>query len=430
MDDYREQHKQRWIDEQGKAADAANGNGAPASSSSAPPPDENGGNSTGSADVPSVTGSSSQEVILERLHILPFAEAERQLAGKSRIDWLAPELRKRRQSQESVKTGDVIVAEGLEFAIIRAEPDEGFLGPNTDYFIDGTPLVSFEKVQFIASGPEEMSSEALFSTCVAPFFKGSYAPYGTPGACRVRILHSNQVIQLGDIVLHVEATEPAGMGVVTNQTEIFTNWDPTPEFEKIHIVPFQDTLPRAYEFDIFGDYLKPYLLANPHKKFSGNEMFTYHGVQFKVVCCEPEGNKRIGKSTTIYCEGVLHPSLRNLLPPELLMQVAQLPPGLQMLLLNTERSTRELEEMLNHRRGLFEETLNEIETFDWPPPAGSAPCTQTTCVVCQMDFIDGEPCRRLPCRHVFHTGCVDEWLRRCTDCPVCKDNVDRAIRNY
>merc|ERR1712124_240157 len=158
--------------------------------------------------------------------------------------------------------------------------------------------------------------------------------------------------------------------------EIFTSWDKAPEFERIHIVPFQDTLPRAYEYDIFGDYLRPYLVSMPHKKFAVNELFSYHGVQFKVVCCEPEGTKRIGKGTTIYCEGVLHPSLRNLLPPELLHQVAQLPPGLQMLLLNTERSTRELEDMLNHRRGLLEETLNEIEQFKWPPPSGAQASSQ------------------------------------------------------
>ena len=102
-------------------------------------------------------------------------------------------------------------------------------------------------------------------------------------------------------------------------------------------------------------------------------MFTYNGVQFKVVACEPESLCCIGKATTIFCEGTLHPSLRNLLPPELLAQVSQLLPGLQMLLLNTERNTRELEDMLTRRRRLFDETLNEIDRFAWPPRTPQSP---------------------------------------------------------
>jgi hypothetical protein len=48
-------------------------------------------------------------------------------------------------------------------------------------------------------------------------------------------------------------------------------------------VPFQDTLPRAYEYDIFRDYVRPYFKANPLTRFSVNDHFTFHGVQFKVM---------------------------------------------------------------------------------------------------------------------------------------------------
>lgn len=365
---------------------------------------------------------------LQRLHILPFVEADAKLDGRNRIDFIAPELRRKRSCQEVVRMGDLIRHDDLDFAIIKCEPAEGTLGYDTDYFIEGSPVVCFEKIQFSAWGPTEMTSEALFSECIANYFKGEFAPYGSAGAKRVRLFYSNQVFQIGNIYVQVEATEPAGLGVVSNQTEIFANWDQTPEFEKVHIVPFQDTLPRAYEFDVFQDYLKPYLQRNPHKKFSCNELFMYHGVQFKMMACEPNTCARIGKNTTIFCEGMLHPSLRNLLPPDLLNQVAQLPPGLQMLLLNTERTTRELEDMLTQRRGLFEETLCDIEKFSWP--LADAKVSQSTCMICLGEFAIADECRRLPCRHVFHASCVDEWLRRCTDCPICKDNVDRAIRNY
>jgi hypothetical protein len=373
--------------------------------------------------------AATQDECLERLHILPFAGADISLRGRSRIEFIAPELRRRRGAGEVVRKGDVIKHEGCEFVVVKCQPDEGLLHPDTDYFVDGEPVVSFAKIQFTAWGPdEEMTSERLFSELIVKYLKGEYAPYGSPGSERVRLFYCNQMFQIGSTCFQVEATEPAGLGVVSSQTEIFANWDRTPEFEKVHIVPFQDTLPRAYDYDVFQDYLRPYLKRNGWKKFSNGELFTWQGVQFKVVACDPvDSTARVGKRTTIYCEGVLHPSMRNLLPPELLSQVSQLPPDLQMMLVQTERTTRELEDVLHQRRGLFEETLASIERLTWPP---SEPTSQSSCMICLGDFQAGEEYRRLPCRHVFHSSCVEEWLRRCTDCPICKDNVDRALRHY
>lgn len=121
----------------------------------------------------------------------------------------------------------------------------------------------------------------------------------------------------------------------------------------------QDTLPRAYEYELFSDYLKPYLVANPHRKYQACFLFLvaslsvaflgtlsfavdatwlqFHrlatgerllyvsrravqgaldstplqarysfGRKFswhvQVVACEPDTLARIGKSTTIFCE--------------------------------------------------------------------------------------------------------------------------------
>lgn len=234
----------------------------------------------------------------------------------------------------------------------------------------------------------------------------------------------------------VYASEPvADIGIVDKNTMVFVEWDGTPECDKIHIVPFQDTLPHAYAFDVFDDYLKPYLTKNKHLHFSANDQFTYQGVQFKVVCVEPAGPIRVGRSTAIYCEGVLHPSLRNLLPPELLEQLSSLPPGLQMLLLNTEALAGgyeerliEVQDMLNRRRGLTSSAIDRLEKFRWGEQRPGGAAAQSQCMVCLSDFAADEEVRRLPCGHMFHAACIDEWLRRCTDCPICKANVDRAVR--
>ncbi|KAL1562789.1 RING-type E3 ubiquitin transferase [Salvia divinorum] len=53
----------------------------------------------------------------------------------------------------------------------------------------------------------------------------------------------------------------------------------------------------------------------------------------------------------------------------------------------------------------------------------SAPIGET-CTICLEDYKHGESLKILPCRHGFHSSCVDSWLTKCaTFCPVCKHDV-------
>lgn len=47
--------------------------------------------------------------------------------------------------------------------------------------------------------------------------------------------------------------------------------------------------------------------------------------------------------------------------------------------------------------------------------------TNKECAVCLEGFETGEWCRRLVrCNHVFHVSCVDSWLAKVLNCPVCR----------
>jgi len=51
------------------------------------------------------------------------------------------------------------------------------------------------------------------------------------------------------------------------------------------------------------------------------------------------------------------------------------------------------------------------------PTSQSSYCTG--CFICLVEFEDDDEVRRLPCRHDFHQGCIDMWLKRDRRCPLC-----------
>ena len=48
------------------------------------------------------------------------------------------------------------------------------------------------------------------------------------------------------------------------------------------------------------------------------------------------------------------------------------------------------------------------------------------CAICVDDFVADEMVRVLPCNHIFHSQCIDEWLTNHSSlCPLCKKEVSR-----
>uniref|UniRef100_A0A0C9QIA6 RING-type E3 ubiquitin transferase n=1 Tax=Fopius arisanus TaxID=64838 RepID=A0A0C9QIA6_9HYME len=46
------------------------------------------------------------------------------------------------------------------------------------------------------------------------------------------------------------------------------------------------------------------------------------------------------------------------------------------------------------------------------------------CTICLSEFEDCESVRRLPCMHLFHKDCVDQWLCTNKRCPICRVDIE------
>lgn len=48
---------------------------------------------------------------------------------------------------------------------------------------------------------------------------------------------------------------------------------------------------------------------------------------------------------------------------------------------------------------------------------------QENCFICFDTYKCGELKRDLKCKHFFHKKCIDKWLKKKAQCPICRDNV-------
>ncbi|RDY07302.1 E3 ubiquitin-protein ligase, partial [Mucuna pruriens] len=51
------------------------------------------------------------------------------------------------------------------------------------------------------------------------------------------------------------------------------------------------------------------------------------------------------------------------------------------------------------------------------------------CCICLAKYKDKEEVRQLPCSHMFHQKCVDQWLKITSCCPLCKQGLERMEKN-
>ncbi len=45
------------------------------------------------------------------------------------------------------------------------------------------------------------------------------------------------------------------------------------------------------------------------------------------------------------------------------------------------------------------------------------------CAICLDNYSPGDEIKTLPCLHMYHSTCIENWLRQSRLCPVCKHSI-------
>ncbi|KAJ1605403.1 hypothetical protein OJ253_3191 [Cryptosporidium canis] len=397
--------------------------------------------------------------VLSKIQLLPWRE-------QHDIELLLKVLRRYKVDNKELKPFDrVYIDEKNYFVVLFCDPiSGGALSESTQVFANGRPLMPLNKVHFLALPPfnaalsplaqkvstirlnrmlqdrGELQREAEVSNSEVENLCGN------DQLCKLYIepyfqrrkrepIYIGRKLEIDGVSFLVWACDPSQIGVIDRDTEIYINWDCFGEFKRIHVMPFSDTLPQTYSFDVFQDYLKPFLSRYTFHPFSEGESFTYNGVQFKIIATDPAGVKaRIGDDTTIYCQGSLTPSIVDLLPVNLLENIIRLPPRsrpFSILQALAHLPPSDVDRIFgsadsNNNRGINNDVVNKITQRAYNYEAdgtGSSSDDAPLCTVCLSEVNEGERVVKLDCQHIFHHQCIKEWFKMSVICPLCKVDV-------
>eukprot|EP01127_Copromyxa_protea_P024283 TRINITY_DN9469_c0_g2_i7.p1 TRINITY_DN9469_c0_g2~~TRINITY_DN9469_c0_g2_i7.p1 ORF type:complete len:120 (+),score=15.69 TRINITY_DN9469_c0_g2_i7:834-1193(+) len=70
--------------------------------------------------------------------------------------------------------------------------------------------------------------------------------------------------------------------------------------------------------------------------------------------------------------------------------------------------------------------LNDLSELKQGREVKEGDKTDEQCSICLEEFEVGCEYKTLPCFHVYHSTCIDIWLKEARQCPICKKDVTQA----
>ena len=281
--------------------------------------------------------------------------------------------------QLQITKGDIAKIKNYEFYIRNAEPECGRIAPSTDLSIENKEISSIAKIKF---------------------------------------------------------------GVIQRNPPTYTNV----------------TEKRGYENYIIQEYFNPYFLSGIKKYIERGDSVKIEDIEFFVLNSHPDSGYISQDTLTSFKLGI---SKEKCLEK---IKKADNQLALGLMSLNNARSasplrTREIDDFIireimgNAQRHLnfddldiniiteesisqqkLEEDIRALPTFKVDEAymkkieSNTEECMKK-CVICMEEFAVGDDLKTLPCFHIFHGKCVNQWLMENMNCPVCKMSINPSNGN-
>lgn len=92
---------------------------------------------------------------------------------------------------------------------------------------------------------------------------------------------------------------------------------------------------------------------------------------------------------------------------------------------HVHQSTDRWSSAIGQKRRALMERLPSVAYSD--PRAERRASVNRECVICMLDFTTGDRVKLLPCLHIYHSKCIQDWLHRSFTCPTCMDEIEQSL---
>lgn len=107
------------------------------------------------------------------------------------------------------------------------------------------------------------------------------------------------------------------------------------------------------------------------------------------------------------------------------------PGGMQMVRYGDLENMQNVENGGQEESGLSKEVIESLAVVKYNPEASKNASSETkSCPICLDDYEAGQETKFLWCMHRFHKGCIDQWLDKHTNCPICKKDFSEADQGF
>jgi E3 ubiquitin-protein ligase BIG BROTHER and related proteins len=70
-----------------------------------------------------------------------------------------------------------------------------------------------------------------------------------------------------------------------------------------------------------------------------------------------------------------------------------------------------------------EDEINRLDIEIFCQTTSQCADDELACLVCMEDFGENDVQMRLPCKHILHVGCAEQWLIQNNACPCCRKPI-------